>query len=204
MRNVHLYGQLQEISSKPLALEVATAAEAIRAIGTQIPRFLELLHEGSYEVIRGNRDETGMWLDLDEVAGFNLGQADLHIVPVIEGAKGSGGIIKTVLGVALIGAAVFFSGGTLAAPIAGGSMLGLTYGNMAFMGLVLALSGVSQLLSKPSNDKKDKKTDSFMLSGPSNSYDQGSPVPLIYGEVITGGVLISGGIDIENIGAFTG
>jgi hypothetical protein len=41
------------------------------------------------------------------------------------------------------------------------------------------------------------------MSGPGNTSDQGAPVPLVYGEVITGGVLISGGVDIEKI-AVTG
>ena len=200
MANIHLHGRLAEIAPAPFFLDVATAAEAIRAIGIQSPRFLELLKDGSYEVIRGDRQD-GLALDLEDVLGFRLGKADLHIVPVVEGAKNGGGIIKTVLGVALIGAAVFFSGGTLAAPIAGGNALGLTYGNMAALGAIMALSGVSSLLSKPA-DKKEKDDKSYQLAGPTNAYTQGNPVPLCYGECETGGVLISGGIDIENIGAY--
>ena len=37
------------------------------------------------------------------------------------------------------------------------------------------------------------------MSGPGNTYDEGRCVPLNYGEIIVGGYLISGGLDIEQI-----
>jgi len=37
------------------------------------------------------------------------------------------------------------------------------------------------------------------MSGPTNMSDQAIPVPLVYGEVITGGGVVSGGIDIERM-----
>jgi predicted phage tail protein len=50
----------------------------------------------------------------------------------------------------------------------------------------------------PEQDNEPKK-ESYLFSGPGNSYTQGNPIPLVYGEVITGGQLISGGMDIEQL-----
>ena len=132
------------------------------------------------------------------VNSFNLGNIDFHIIPSIRGSKGAGGVIKIVLGVALIGAALFFSGGTLAAPLMSTGLLsGFTYGNIAMVGLALGLAGVAALLTPKVQNANQQS--SFTLSGPTNAYDQGNPVPLVYGEVITGSHLISGSMDIERI-----
>lgn len=202
MRKVYLYGHLAEQFGPMFELSVLTAGEALRALSANFPTFVGAMKEGSYEVIRGEPSEfKGLWIGLEDVNEFKLGQADLHIVPCVTGSKNSGGIIKVVLGVALIGAALFFSGGALAAPIMGGGGLlgGFTYGNLAMIGLSLALAGVSQLLTPKQKTEEGKNDESFTISGPGNAYDQGNPIPLIYGEGIFGSQLISGGIDIENI-----
>jgi predicted phage tail protein len=201
-RDVILHGHLKEKFGDKFSLDVATAGEAIRALNVNFQTFIEELKEGSYYIICGDQEQ-GLSLDLEDVNEFKLGSKELHIMPVIEGSSSEGkggGILKAILGVALIGAAIFFSGGALAAPIANGAMMGMTYGNLAMMGLALTLAGVSQLLSPQEKKDEDKKDESFIFSGPGNSYEQGSAVPVIYGEVITGGVMISGGVDIENIG----
>jgi predicted phage tail protein len=127
------------------------------------------------------------------------------LVPVITGSK-SGGVVKAVLGVALVGAAIFFSGGTLAAPLAsmgttiGGGLGGITYGSMASFGVTMALAGISQMISPGKKAISGTKSeDSFALSGPSNMDAQGYPVPLVIGEVITGGIAVSSGYDVEDI-----
>ncbi|MFA9261796.1 MAG: hypothetical protein ACEQSB_00350 [Undibacterium sp.] len=199
MRKIHLTGLLGKKYGKIIELEVETIAEAIRALSTNFPGFLADLKIGSYHVVLGKSVRKGLSLGEDDIAGFRLGRSDLHILPFVAGSKNSGGILKAVLGVALIGVAFMFSGGALATPLmAGGGLLGgFTYGNLAMLGAALALQGVSTLLSP--EESTTEKQDSFTLSGPGNAYEQGYPVPLVYGRVITGGVLVSGGIDIEPI-----
>jgi predicted phage tail protein len=203
MRNIILHGKLKKEFGESFSLNVSTVGEAIRAIGSQIPNFVEEIKKGTWYIVRGD-PKTGLYLGEEDVNTFNLGSADLHILPKLKGAKNGGGALKAVLGVALIGMAFFFSGGALAAPImAGGGLLGgMTWGNIAMMGVAMAVTGVSQLLS-PEEVASDKQ-DSFSFSGPGNVYDQGAPVPLVYGRVITGSVMVSGGIDIENIGSYQG
>jgi predicted phage tail protein len=199
MRKIILYGRLRKKFGQHFNLAVATAGEAVRALGSQIPGFYDELKKGSYEVIRGDR-KSGLRLGEEEIAGFNLGKADLHIVPVIKGSKNNGGTLKAVLGVVLIGAAIFFSGGALSAALPlGGLGVGLTGTNVAMIGLGLALTGVSQLLTPDKPPDNSKNQDSFSLSGPGNTVEQGLPLPLIYGEVITGSVLGSAGLDVEPI-----
>ena len=204
LRTIHLHGRLGDKFGKEFRFDVATAAEAVRALATNFNEFLLELQEGSYEVVRGNYfGDDPIWLDESEVAEFKLGHADLHIVPHIEGSKNAraGGSLKIILGVALIGVAVagaFFTGGMslgmMGTTIPG---LGISFGNVAMVGVALILAGVARLLTPTQQNPNEQA--SFLLNGPGNSYAQGNPVPLVYGEVIVGSQLISGSIDIEPI-----
>lgn len=198
MRKVYLHGHLGERFGEVYELEVSTAGEALRALGANFRDFMSVLRDGFYEVVRGDKD-TGHALDLEDINEFRLGhdKADLHFIPVLAGAK-RGGLLKAIIGVALVGVAVFASGGTLAGAVLPG-LSGVTWGNVAMIGLGLAVAGASQLLT-PQDKKKDESSDqSYSLSGASNTYEQGNPVPLVYGEAIVGGHLISAGIDIEQL-----
>jgi predicted phage tail protein len=195
MRTVRLYGHLAEEFGDEFKLAVETAGEAIRALKCNFNTFYTALEKGEYELIRGSR-ERGIWLELDQVNELKLGDADFHIVPVIAGSKNSGGVIKTVIGVALIGIAVFASGGALATAIPGLSGM-LTYGNLAMLGVGLALAGISSLLA-PKDPAGTTMQQSYQFGVP-NVVDQGVPVPLVYGRCITSPVLISAGLDVEPI-----
>lgn len=197
MRRVILHGRLRKRFGPEFRLDVATCGEAIRGIGVQVKGFLEVLKEGSYEVVRGKR-ATGMRLAEGDINAFNLGNADLHLIPVTAGSKKNGGGLKMILGVALVGIAIFASGGTLAAPLAG--LSGSMWGTVAMMGVGMALTGASQMMAKKETSKDEtKKEDSFAFSGPGNATEQGNAVPLIYGRVMTGSIPASLGVDVEDI-----
>jgi predicted phage tail protein len=215
MREVHLYGRLAKHFGKKHRFDVDTAAEAVRALNCAFPgKFMAVMKEGSYRVIRGRRrggmDLVGKDMTLELFCELKLGHAELHIVPIAAGSKNNGGAVKAALGVALVGAAIFFSGGTLAAPLAGmntalpgvlGAM-NITWGNIALIGLGLTLAGVSSALSKPDEQKSTSSNDSFTLSGPGNTNEQGNPVQLVYGgPIIVGTQAVSVGFDIEDYGA---
>lgn len=217
-RAIILHGRLREEFGESFMLNVETAGEAIRALNANFKdRFMGILKEGSYYVIRGDV-ERGMSLAEDHLNSFNLGNADLHIVPAIEGSQGQGGKggggMKAILGVALIGVAIFMSGGLAAGGAGLLSGMGTTafaiggmnisWGTIALFGLAMAVTGASSMLSKKEKPKDEtKRDDSFSFSGPINTNEQGNPVPLIYGRVMTGGQPISSGIDIEDIGTWS-
>jgi predicted phage tail protein len=146
-------------------------------------------------------------------------------VPVPTGAGKGKGIGKIVLGVALIAASVFMAGTTTAAAAAaagsttaaeaaiaggtaaGGSLLGLSFGQMASFGLTMVLGGVSQLLTVApkvndysSRNAPDQRP-SFLFNGPVNVSEQGGPVPLVYGRVRVGSIVVSSGLKAEQIAA---
>jgi predicted phage tail protein len=200
LRKVHLHGHLAKEFGKVHSLSVLTAGEALRAFGANFPTFWGKLRDGSYEIIVGKR-RGGQALEVEDINDFRLGNGDLHIVPVVQGAK-RGGVLKVILGAVLIGAAMFFSGGALGAALAPtGILSGITWGNVAFVGLAMGLAGASQLLTPQDNKKEDERSQSYSISGPTNSYEQGMPIPLIYGRVKVGAQVISAGYDVEQNGA---
>jgi predicted phage tail protein len=210
MHDIYLYGHLKEEFGPKFRFDVATAGEAIRALNCAFPkRFIAEMEKGSYRVVRGDTDD-GLDIELEYINSFKIGNAELHIIPVAAGSKsqGTSGTVKAVAGIALIGAAIFFSGGTLAAPLSAmGSAIpgtailgsaGISYGTIALMGLSVALLGAATLLAKaPTNNDN---TSSFAFTGPINVDQQGSGVSLIFGEVICGSQAVSAGFDVENIG----
>jgi predicted phage tail protein len=210
LRTVHLHGRLKREFGAKHRFDVRTAAEALRALNCAFPgQFVKALEGGSFELIAGPR-KTGFNLDIDLVNELRLGASDLHLIPVAEGAANGKGTAKTILGVALIGGAIFMSGGTLAAPLsmmgnAAVSGLGITWGNIAMVGLGLTLAGASSLLTQPAPVSKDGDADkSHAFNGPGNTGTQGDAIPLIYGRVMTGSVPVSFDSDIEDVGAYQG
>jgi predicted phage tail protein len=209
MRSIHLYGVLKKQFGPSHRFDVATAGEALRALNCAFPgKFVKALQDGHFKLVRGDKT-SGMQLDLDLICQMKLGAADLHLIPVAKGAAMSQkakGTTKVVLGAALIGGAIFMSGGTLAAPLSmmGAPVvegLGVTWGNIALVGLGLALAGVSTLLSKPAVSTASNNVD--VSSGNiGNSGQQGDGIQLIYGEVLTGSTPISVASDVEDIDVY--
>ena len=139
-----------------------------------------------------------------------IGQADIHIVPVIAGA-GRGGLGKILLGAVLIGGAIMAGGGFSALmsdtglKFAGGK-LGAFAGKFAMnLGIGLTIMGVSEMLfplPKPKEFKSEQDPQlSFSFSGTQNTSRAGTPVPIVYGEIVTGSVVISGAIDTQQVQA---
>lgn len=202
LRTIHLHGDLGARFGEKHVLSVETASEAVRALAVLHRDFRDTIIKGEYHIVRtpanGNLALNGVELDLDMVSNYRLGGGDLHIMPVIAGSKNSSGLIKIVLGVALVGAAFMFTGGALGAAIPlGSSGISISGGTMAMVGLAVAAAGVSSLLTPEEED--DKSTDSFLISGPGSTSQEGSAIPLVYGEVYTGGVVISAGMDAEDL-----
>ncbi|TNH06618.1 tail assembly protein [Testudinibacter sp. TR-2022] len=187
MLTVKLYGDLKQFipDDKPLKLAVATGAEAIKCLTSQIEGLQQHIMRGVYKVRIGSRylSEQNLIQGLHEILSKG---AVLHITPVLKGAK-RGGVFQTVFGLVLIAAAYFvpaFAPYAMQMYAAGGAMV---------------LGGVSQMLTKPPNmDMKlgnsDKKTGSA-FSGLQNLSPQNRPIPLLYGRMMVSMILISQGVD---------
>jgi predicted phage tail protein len=186
LRTIHLYGEMAERFGTNYKLDVEHLGEATHALASQIPGLRAYMMERHFQCVRGEDLSKGYILGEEEIT-FQ-GRGDFHIVPAIAGSK-QGGLGKLIAGILLIGVA-FWMGPTTA--IFGS----VTWGNVAGIGLAMALAGLSQLLTP--QPKKKKKNDSFTFNGAVNTTDQGVPVPLVYGRTMTGSVVLSAGISADD------
>lgn len=131
------------------------------------------------------------------------GQEDIKIIPVV-GGEGGRGLGKVLLGAALIGGAFLFTPLSFAnfstTTVGFGSAAGIAKG-VALIGGSLILQGVSDMLTpvpKIAESEQDPRL-SFNFSGIQNTSRAGVAVPVIYGEVLTGSVVISAGIETAQV-----
>lgn len=199
MRDIHLHGDLGRKFGAVHSIDVLSAAEAIRALAITVPGFDRALAEGEFALVRGDDVDRGLEVPAEAI-DLRLGTEPLHIVPVLAGSK-RGGVLKAVAGIALLGLS-FGTSAFLTAPIAGGALGAATWGNaFRMVGLSLALGGASQLLAPEVSESSSENENSFILSGFSRAAPEGSGVPIVYGEIIDGDLLISAGLDIDQIGS---
>ena len=210
LRTFHIHGELGKRYQPSYRLAVDTITEGVRAICIQVKGFSDTLKEGEYMVFRGNpKDKDSVQLH-EGMLALELGKVeDIHIIPVARGSKRNG-IGKIILGIAIFAAAFFTAGGSLAAGVSTSAMqatafAGITYGQIAMLGVSLVLSGISQLLTPvPEGDLSAKENPSFLFDGPFNTSTQGSGIPLIYGIFRTGSIVASAGITSETLSNDTG
>jgi predicted phage tail protein len=197
MKTIILTGRLGKKFGTEFILAVETPVEAIRALCYQLEGFEEELAKGAYRVKRIFPSSVEQ---IDEtLLTFKFGRAHtLRIEPTVAGNK-SGGLGKIILGIALVGAAFFFSGGALGATAFSAFGSSVSYGQIALIGGLLALSGASAMLAPKVKDKTDDKEEptSFLISAPQNMIEQGHPVPIVIGECFVGSVMVSAGISVE-------
>ncbi len=203
-RKLKLYGELAEfVGHKEFEIKVDSLAKAVSFLVNNFPQVEKYMNPQYYQVKVGNYA-----VDKDEIH-HPIGQEDIHIVPVISGAgRGFG---KVLLGAALIAGAFFVpvAAGNigLAAGIKAGSLakVGFLSKTMLLVGANLALTGVSEMLfpmPKPKEFKSEQDPQlSFSFSGTQNTSRAGTPVPIVYGEIVTGSVVISGAIDTQQVQA---
>ena len=206
LRKVKLYGQLAEfVGHKEFEVKVDNVAQAVSFLIHNFEGLEAYMSPKYYQVKVGNDD-----IGTDELA-YPIGQQDIHFVPVIAGA-GRGGLGKILLGALLIKGAVMAGGGFGALKMFGGEGLvfgkglGGVLGNMAMnLGVGLTIMGVSEMLFPlPEPQKFNSEEDpqlSFSFSGVQNTSRAGTPVPIVYGEIITGSVVISAAVDTNQVEA---
>ena len=202
-RVIKVYGKLaKHLGQRSFKAAVKSPAEAIRFLLANFPSLRGVMSEGEYQVTVGR---LGLQL-VDEPVQLHYPAAPqeaIRIVPVVAGAgAGTGQILA---GVGLIAAAII-TGGIASAGVALGGFMGIgTVGTVvAGIGASLVLGGVAQLLTPTStiSSGTDSATDpkrSYSFSGIQNVSRQGVPVPVIYGEVFAGSVIISAGINTEEV-----
>ena len=200
LRKVKLYGELAKfVGHKEFEVQVDTVGKAVSFLIHNFPGIESYMSPRYYQVKVGKYD-----IDKNEL-GYPVGKEDIHFIPVISGSgKGFG---KILLGAALIGVAVFSGGAGFGA----GGVLGFGSTTGAFslaalggnIGIALVLSGVSDMLFPLPDVPKFESTEdprlSFSFSGIQNTARPGTTLPVVYGEITTGSVVISASVDTNQI-----
>jgi len=193
LRKIKLYGRLAKfIGKRVLEADVSSAAEAVRFLLANWPELERHMADQHYRVSLGDYD-----LGEDELHD-PAGKQVIKFVPVVTGAGTVGRIIAGVALIALsfaVGAGVF------------GVALAKNLGAIAFaqgIGASLVLGGVAQLLTPTptlptGSDSPNDPRKSYSFSSIQNTSRQGTPVPICYGEVLVGSVVISAGIDVDQV-----
>ena len=209
LRKLKLYGELAKfVGHKEFEIKVHSLPQAISFLVNNFPEVEKYMNPKYYQVKIGNYT-----IDKNEI-NDPIGEQDIHIIPVIAGAGGNVG--RFLVGGLLIGASFFFPGaglfgttsfagvsaaGATGAGVVAGSVLGTAIGTgLSAIGAGLILQGVGDMLY-PTQDVEfeDNPQISFNFSGTQNTARAGTPVPIVYGEIFTGSVVISGAVDTEAV-----
>ena len=196
LRKIKLYGELAKfLGQKTFEAEVNNAAQAIRFLVVNFPQLEAHMADRHYKVTVND------WEISKEELHYPNGQEDIKIIPVVGGAGGRG-MGRFLLGAVMIGAAVMFPGAKFSglgfSAAEGFSAFQATVGNI---GIALALGGIAQMLTPvpviPEREQDPRL--SFNFSGIQNTSRAGVAVPVIYGQVLTGSVVISAGIETAQV-----
>lgn len=208
MKVIRLNGELGKRFGRVHKLDVRTPAEAVRALCVNF--------EGFEQFVRSSHERGVAYRCI--VDSDKMDEAHIHypmsksfsITPVVHGGgKVLGIILGAVLIVAAIALAPEFVAATATAAASGGmaagiGFLGLTYANVAWLGVALVLGGISQLLAPtPKAPAAADKNENAYFNGAANTTAQGGAVPLGYGRAVVGSAVISAAITVEQNPTYT-
>ena len=189
LTTIKLYGALRQFG-REFKLSVRSPAEAIKALCVQIPGFERFISNAKsrgmeFAVFRGSKN-------LEEKELSYGGSGEIRIAPVIVGSK-RGGILQTIVGIALIVGGVMLNG-----PFPGNPFSPY----MISAGVAMTAGGVIQMLSPQPKGLKTsaapENTPGYAFGSAKNTTASGNPVPLCYGKRRVGGAIISAAIYAED------
>ncbi len=208
LRKIKLYGHLKEILGfSSIEAEAANAAEAIRFLLANWPELEGHMANQYYQVKSGSTA-----LALNELH-YPAGMDEIKIIPVVGGSSAKQrAFLGAVLGVVAFvytggfsGAAGWGIGGmglSYSAAGTGISVAGAAWASAAMTaGVLLTISGVYEMLN-PIPELPEGVNDpnnSFAFNGVQQTARSGTAIPVAYGEVITGSIVISSKTDIDEV-----
>lgn len=184
MKKIRLYGVLAQKFGREFEMDVASPAEAVRALCAVVPGFRQHLvdHSEPGYVVKAGHEARGA-----EELHCPLGDTEvIRIAPAVAGSSAMG---RIVVGVILVVIAIY---APYLLPTALQTSAGIAA--VAMFGVSMVVGGVSELLMprpKFETDERPENKPSYAFSGPVNTIGQGNPVPIGYGELIIGSQLIS-------------
>lgn len=182
MVNVRFYGSLKQFGSE-FRLDCKTPAEVVQALTSQIPKLRQFIQQGLFTVRVGREYLDNRYLE----QGLNQHlkeDAMVHFTPVLKGSK-KAGLFQTIVGAVMVVVGAVFQQYYLVGA-----------------GVAMVAGGVAQMLTKmpPMSTGKDaERKQSTSFSNLSNMAAQGRPMPLAYGRIRVGSLIISQGVETMDI-----
>jgi predicted phage tail protein len=192
MRKVILQGFLGDKYGTVWDIDANTYPEVFSCIEANYPTFRKDLIEfaeagGDLDIQTGDK-----FIEVEDML-YPIENNTIIITPVPTGGKSGGAKILAAIAIVAVTFIILGPAG-VAAALSGG--MGLTaqiaVATALSVSLNLAMTGIQQLLAPdPSVDTNDQD---YLFSGPENTVASGNVVPVLFGEMIVGGVVMSSGI----------
>ena len=191
LRKLTVYGRLRQfLGQSHFDVAVNNPRQAFAFLIANFPEVENHMTNQLYKVKMGDLEITE---DLIELKG----SGDIKIIPIAVGAKG------------------IVVGGLLTSLGSGTTILGLTLGSMVApiataIGTSMLIDGVTSIIAPTPQQSNLAAADSLSDNDPNvqanfgfnsitNTSRAGVPVPIIYGQVFTGSIVISSGIDTVQV-----
>lgn len=186
LRKIVLHGALKKFSEEPLELAVQDSQEVFSALKSCFPKFKEFMweHPNFHLVLSDKNISNPRPIHPEFFNSPFIGCEEIHVIPSTEGGY-------AVLAEYLV-------------------ELGMSYATAVTVATIVINVAVSIVISAVSNMLAPQtKTDgtsegadqrpSFLYNGPQNVTEQGYQVPIVYGTHMTGSVVVSAGVTVEQI-----
>jgi len=221
LKTIKVYGRLRKfLGSSYFEAAVSSPAEAIRFLMCNFPEVEAHMSQQYYKVKMNNMDVSLDFLSMK-------GQGDIQIIPIATGsipavaavvggigsvATAAVGAVSAVAGAAIttaaaVGGAVASVATAVAAVPVVGSIATAVVTDLAIGGITSLLAPTPAPFESPGNvgaSEADGSLDpqmanSYSFSGIQNVSVSGVSVAILYGEVFTGSVVISSGVDTVQV-----
>ena len=221
LKTIKVYGRLRKfLGSSYFEAAVSSPAEAIRFLMCNFPEVEAHMSKQYYKVKMNNMDVSLDFLSMS-------GKGDIQIIPIATGsipavaavvggigsaATAAVGAVSAVAGAAIttaaaVGGAVATVASTVAAVPVVGSIATAVVTDLAIGGITSLIAPTPAPFESPGNvgaSESDGALDpqmanSYSFSGIQNVSVSGVSVAIIYGEVFTGSVVISSGVDTVQV-----
>jgi predicted phage tail protein len=197
LKKIKVYGKLRQFLGRPYFMAaVKSPQQAMSFLIANFEGVQKHMNDQIYKVKMGGRVITEEYLSMS-------GDGDIQIIPI---ATGSGPVIPFIFGGGAVAA-----GSALATTFTAG-LSGFFFGSLLSTGLSivgynLIADGVSQLLSSNNSSPNNSNVSdidpairgSYSFSGIQNVSSSGVPIPIIYGLVFSGSIIISSGTDSTQV-----
>lgn len=186
LRTISFYGSIKDkLGASDITLDANTPDMVLRGLKSQVPDFNDAMKElGTYYFVLKGGDR--IECVTPESFSFPLGDwtTDILLVPEVTGDWEAATYI----------AAMAFEAGTVAYYAAA---------VVAYIAIAYAVASVAMALAPAPNtaggQERAEERPSFLYNGPVNVIEQGYAVPIVYGIHTTGSVVISAGVQVEEM-----